>query len=410
MRLSFANPSSRLRTFLCCVALLFALLCVYTLSLTLIECIPNAQIEYHVHEGRAQLWNDGSKPNAYGDAPGAQLDSATDILMLERAVRDESQSAFYAAMDQQDYARYWHGYLLYLRPLLKFFSYSDIRILHYYVIFLLAFACAGQIRRRLGILPALGFILSLLSGFISVVPLSLQYTSVFVVMLVACLLLLRFSRVNDFSRLLPFFLAVGSLVNFFDYLTVPLLTLGYPLLLLLLLQAQKKDVPLTSLLKTLVLCSLAWGMGYALTWAAKWLIGSLALSRNVLQEALSSILHRTVATGDAVEYPLQRAEMLLLNLKNFLPRGTRVMLSLGLVAALVKTVRHYAGHGRLRLVFAFALVFLFPYAWYMALANHAQVHAWFTYRLQMMSLFALFCGISVLHTDSITASLPKSEA
>ena len=56
-----------------------------------------------------------------------------------------------------DYARYWHGYLLFLKPLLLFFSLSDIRMMNAALqlilaagVLLLAFRKRG-LRRSLGL-------------------------------------------------------------------------------------------------------------------------------------------------------------------------------------------------------------------------------------------------------------------
>lgn len=391
-----------MRTTYRCTVLFVGLIAAYVLSLTLISCLSNARIDYHVDLGCQQLWQEGSKPTGYGGEAGAQLDNATDVLMLERAVRDQEQGALYAAMDQRDYARYWHGYLLVLRPLLKLFSYADIRVLHYFALLLLAFACVTRATQRLGAVAGAGLALSLLMGFISVVPLSMQYVSVFYIAFAALLLVLDTRALPQRLSLCPFFLLVGSLTNFFDFLTVPLLTLGYPLLAWLLLDARPlpnapKDVHAhVKLLRTLALGCVCWALGYGLTWAAKWLVGGVILGRDVIGEALASILHRTVAAGTQIEYPLDYVQMFTLNLRNFLPRGARVALVITFLACAVRVLRRGIDPRRFVLCLLLALPALFPYVWYAVLGNHSQVHAWFTYRLQMMSVFSVFCALSAL--------------
>jgi hypothetical protein len=44
----------------------------------------------------------------------------------------------------------------------------------------------------------------------------------------------------------------------------------------------------------------------------------------------------------------------------------------------------------------FLWVALYPYIWYSLLANHSQIHHWFTYRAQLVSLmggFAFLAGV-----------------
>ena len=48
------------------------------------------------------------------------------------AIISETNTSYY------EYFRYWHGYMIFLRPLLVFFNYSEIRVILVLVITLLA--------------------------------------------------------------------------------------------------------------------------------------------------------------------------------------------------------------------------------------------------------------------------------
>lgn len=61
--------------------------------------------------------------------PGV-LDDATDLIMLRTALDPLEKSVVRAAMDMNQYDRYWHGYIAILRPLLFFFDYGEIRVLN----------------------------------------------------------------------------------------------------------------------------------------------------------------------------------------------------------------------------------------------------------------------------------------
>lgn len=39
---------------------------------------------------------------------------------------------------------------------------------------------------------------------------------------------------------------------------------------------------------------------------------------------------------------------------------------------------------------------LTPYIWLNLLANHSQIHFWFTYRGQIITVFSILCGVASL--------------
>jgi len=49
-------------------------------------------------------------------------------------------------------------------------------------------------------------------------------------------------------------------------------------------------------LKIFFLSGLAWGLGYAGMWSGKWVVASVLTGRNVLQEALFSVMPRSGAS------------------------------------------------------------------------------------------------------------------
>ena len=59
------------------------------------------------------------------------LDKPTEALMLNRTLLDGNR--FLSIMDSQDYARYWHGYLIVLRPLLVFTDITGIYFVNMFI-------------------------------------------------------------------------------------------------------------------------------------------------------------------------------------------------------------------------------------------------------------------------------------
>ena len=68
-----------------------------------------------------------------------------------------------------------------------------------------------------------------------------------------------------------FFLIVGILTSYFDFLTYPVVTLGIPLCCYFLLESDR----LWNNIKRLTGFSVSWAIGYAGMCAAKWVIADL---------------------------------------------------------------------------------------------------------------------------------------
>jgi hypothetical protein len=293
------------------------------------------------------------------------------------------------------YARYWHGYMLYLRPLLLFFDYEGIRVVSSFVFFLLYTAAVCLLAKKTGWIYAMGLAGSMVFVKIYILPMSLQFAGVFNLMFMAILavLLLAGRQPLAGAKMACLFLAIGSLTSFIDLLTAPLITLGVPLLVQLIVYNKQKEASLAASFRMSLRISGLWLAGYGLTWVSKWIIGSIALNRNVIQEAVAAIFFRT--QGNDV-YPLDRYRTLQLNLHGLLSSKELAVALLVLFSGLAIFVLLHRRCGPMRKHLVFLWVALYPYIWYSFTANHSQIHHWFTYRAQLVSLmggFAFLAGV-----------------
>ena len=108
---------------------------------------------------------------------------------------------------------------------------------------------------------------------------SLEYIQVFFVMCIMSILVMRAVWKDKRKRLPYLFFVSGIVVNYLDFLTAETLTLTVPLLLVLWLDRKKamKERGFEKVLKVMFY----WVAGYALMWAAKWLIAWIALGDGV---------------------------------------------------------------------------------------------------------------------------------
>lgn len=245
------------------------------------------------------------------------------------------------------------------------------------------------IAKRISALHAVAFAVSMCFAHIEVFSSSMQFSNLFVITFLFISFVLLRNDVDSFiqNKLITSFFVVGSLVNFVDLLTVPIVSLGLPLLVVIFYTLRQGSVTVTPLI--FIKSCFSWSVGYGATWVAKWLLASAILGKNVVKDAIEQMAVRTSSDG---LQPLDRLHMLDINFLNmFLSEKAIYVLALIFVLGIL-------WNRRANLTSAVMILFtaLMPYAWYLVLANHSQVHFWFTYRSQAITMFAALGLLSTL--------------
>lgn len=369
----------------------------FILLLTLVYTIPNSLIRNNVTTSISILNTEKTTDMPFFYDYYVSPDPFTDKLMFEKTLIDSpSKSALQAAMDINNYARYWHGYQLILRPMMLVTSYIRIRYINMFVMLILLGLVFAEIKEKINTKSAVAFMMSMASVYIIIVPMSMQYNSAFVVMLCSMYLILRhYNPTSENNKLAEIFFIIGMMINFFDLLTAPIITLGMPLILVLLMNIKSLG---SSAFKrnfsSVFKYSSLWTIGYSLTWASKWIIASVILKRNVIQDAVTSILIRTEGTE---QYPLNRVQMMKRNVENLLlhadTRKIMITFAFILLIAAVMFVLFGKRFEETRNILPIILVSIFPYIWFNVLANHSQIHYWFTYRDQVITVFGVLISL-----------------
>lgn len=294
----------------------FLLLCVvYTL--------PTGKVQLHVRESGDAMAEDGLYRQMVSGKDTTKLDNFTDALMMLTAAYDGGESLLdrvvnnyelrikdkdlieacqasgleqkSAAIKKHAYARYWHGYLAVLKPLLMIFNLNEIRDLNIFVILLyLCTTCMllWNLGRGRYIVPYL-----LACSFINpmTVSASLQFSTVFHVTSIAVLvLLLLWNRIRFRDYIWLYFLIVGMTVSYVDLLTYPVVALAFPLIVYVALC--EPDHPVDGI-KKLIGCSVLWCAGYVGMWASKWGISTILMRKNYFLNAINTVKLRS---GDTV--------------------------------------------------------------------------------------------------------------
>ena len=250
-----------------------------------------------------------------------------------------------------------------------------------------------MLSRRIDVRASYTWTISLVMVYFIILPFSLQYSSVFFLMFVAMLWLDKIYQGYNWKKMGIFFLVIGMITSYVDFLTAPLITLGMPLVYLILLQ--QKEYGEHSYKKNMCSVfanSLLWGIGYLGNWAAKWVLGSIVLRRNIIADGLSQGLNRV----GGVEDQTSKLEAIAYNLFAIIPPGIEGkdltwFMAVGTVVLFMLAVVFWKWHVQgnlLKSQIPLLVVAIYPYLWYIIMSNHSQIHYIFTYRIQMITIWS----------------------
>ena len=173
----------------------------------------------------------------------------------------------------------------------------------------------------------------------------------------------------------------------FDLLTYPLITLGIPLIVALLME-NKRETKLNKLMEYIVKNGFLWGIGYLTIFITKWLIASLILNTNAVKIAIEQLLFRM--NGNEV-YPTSRLITLKYNIECFYSPMVNVILFLILAIWTAFFIYYKKGIKQCSIIVPLICIGLIPYLWYIVVSGHSLIHYWFTYRLQAITVFSIMC-------------------
>jgi len=290
--------------------------------------------------------------------------------------------------EEVSYPRYWHGYLVALKPLLCIFNYSQIRILNVLLQSILLIMLCVEISRLTDWRYSLCLTGGTLAVFPFVIPFCMQYSTAVYVMLLSCIIYLYhigYWREND--RNLYYFMLTGIFTSYVDFLTYPIITLGGLLVISVLITGEKAGFIIRN--------SVMWCIGYFGMWFGKWVAASVVLKENVIRDGFEQMLFRTSsATETTLEKKISAISAIFANFSSMTNIYYIVVFVLILIFMMfvVKkqqnfTLRNLTKQGH------FCLIALYPFIWYAVIKNHSYDHSSFTYRALFVTVFALMVMI-----------------
>lgn len=384
------------------------------MALTLVCMIPvDGAMKDHAGQALEVFEREGAFPKLWGEKIGSSLDNFTDALMVQTAVFDGSGTPFEKAVKAEriqkdlytadpiadlkcqlegnghvlEYARYWHGYLIFLKPLLFFFSYYQIRLINGCIQIVLLIALIWIMYKRNLKKYILPFIVALLSIAPWILPFSLQNSTMFYIVIISLIFLIKeYEFINKYKNF--YFLLLGISTSFFDLLTYPIVSIGMPLVFYWLISInEKKTLTFKCVLIETFVAGLHWSIGYVGVWAVKWFLGGMVLGSEMLRNTLASLEVRSLGeTGQVMN------SYIMVCLRNS-RRLFNFAFCFALFTYIVFCVLYYSGkfYVRIKDNYIFVLLALIPFAWYLVTKNHADIHIHFTYRNLWISVFAILC-------------------
>lgn len=389
----------------------FILVAIFFTLIVFSYLLPNNRIRKHVSESVPILKSEGLSYSPLFDEIGGTLDTHTDALMLniamnkginKNAIKNAVENSFYEDETQggisslesalskdvnnHEYSRYWHGIQVFLRPLLIFLNYTEIRYLLMIVICCLSAIVFSMLGKQLGTKYAIAFAISISMMFVALIPASLQYSSIFIVMLLSIISVLKLYKHNKQKQIGLLFFIIGAVTTYFDLLTYPLVTFGFPMILVILLEKDNNQKILNQIILVIKL-GIIWCLGYGLLFFTKWVLASIILHRDAIKLALDQILFRV--NGDE-KYPVNRIDTIRSNFTYFfVPVAKKVLTFITIIWGILLIKYRKNIKKNCKCIIPILFVAIIPYVWYFVFAGHSGIHAWFTYKIQAITVFAL---------------------
>ena len=438
-----------LKNFLIYLLLFIILISSYMILMTLSSLIPSSWIENHVRESSETLFEEGER-NVYDlKYKKARIFTFTDALMINTAYSIDSSSPMqsfifarknyipgqtkyiypdsqynlganekyidkktgdlhqtkelYALMhgekieDSYEYARYWHGYLVVLRPLLLLFNYESIRVFLFIISLILIGAICYLLYKKIDLMTAIIFLIGLLSVDILVVTQSINEILIFLVAFISIIILLL--RKDIKKNIGAFFFIVGSVSSFIDLLTAPVVTLGLAAITYFLLLQKQEKANLKIYILELLKIGISWVLGYGLTWIAKWVITEVFFGRPMMSQVLTQASFRTNVPIVKGKDMFNRWQIISINIKELSKPTIIANTVIVIVYALILVICNYKNcniKNNIIKCIPYVATLFFPIIWFMVIKQHSYTHVFFVYRTLSISIISLLLIIKKL--------------
>lgn len=277
--------------------------------------------------------------------------------------------------ESYEYARYWHGYLVFLRPLLLIFDISGIRIINIILFVILGIILLYLVYKKIDLIESIIMLIALFSVDYLYIGLSLQGTPAFLITIISSIfILIKYNKIKNINII---FFIIGIVLAFMDFLTNPLITLGIPLAIYFLLKQKDKELSLKEIIKTLIFICISWSLGYLITWFTKWVILDLLYGKNIIKTSINQLFYRV---------GINNAPGIIATIF----KNTYVVMPILLIiifsSLIIIIVKHKSIKFNYIKILPYVFICVLPFIWYALLRNHSYYHCAFTYRTLLLTI------------------------
>ncbi|MBQ9497549.1 MAG: hypothetical protein IJR52_08280 [Selenomonadaceae bacterium] len=385
-----------------------------------VYALPNERAVENIREALPLYEREGTYPSwALGEH--SKLDNFTDAIMLLEIIHPTTDSIDAAMLNprltlpaeekpvdalikilrgdtvglsETIYPRYWHGYLVILKPLVLLMKANHARIFLAYGVFVLFVAALLLCQKILGTPYALALAAAVMILNLVSVSMSFQFAPIYFITMTAIIFMLKKNRrLFDDGLYIYFFAAVGILIAFFDFLTYPIFSVGMLLTLWYVLNRRELlKEKLRAIFKMMSGLLISWGVGYGGMWSGKWIVSQILTG----YETFANAIHQ-VAVYSRVENDLANAGWQITSLgaiqRNIAVLGhgpIRIFLFAAIIFLLYVLITRRRSLSR-RKILPYLFPAALPFVWYALASGHSHIHAFFTYRGLAATVFALAC-------------------
>lgn len=318
------------------------------------------------------------------------LESNTNKYQKLNQVDELYDTAFGDAPESYEYGRYWHGYMIFLRPLLIFLDYWQIRVLLILILAVLAICLLTEIEEQFGKIVCGIFLVALLEIDYFYIGLSLLNSPVAILMvLLAIFLLKKFDNLKDFGYI--FFIA-GCLVGFFDLLDYPLVVYEMGIIIYLMCSSKRRNYKanLKQDVFDIIKFGILWLLGYAITWVTKWILMDIIYHKDMVKIGVEQVLFRTNGIVDKKIKPTPLLSIAFNLLYMGVPFLLNVMFGVFFTAVYPRKITL----NEMKNMLPYLIIGLIPFLWLGIFTNHSFQHAFFACRILLSTLIVIpimFC-------------------
>lgn len=263
------------------------------------------------------------------------------------------------------YSRYWAGMMPIYKVLLIFMPVNGIRTLVFGVAIVLFTVSVLCVYKTLGVKGLIPYLVSVVIAQYIPQAMCLVFNTdiniMFFMMIICCIMLNKKASVESFYIL--FFLA-GSILAYLNYWAFPLITLGFPLVLVL-SRKLAEEYDIICLTKETVFMSVSWGAGLAGTVLVKQFLCKIVLGT---QSGTEQLLMRMGAEFTVTDRLVEMTNGLVRRMESPPVLILTIITTIWFVTMLI-TGGGYTNKCRR---FLFILIALFPVIWWFVLANHCR--------------------------------------